>query len=225
MKLLHTILWALAFVVYRGGMDDRTLMLSRKNMQDPNADWVTIEFPHQHIGFQGNPNVGDSHNTAAIGICTIDETIHILYDMHAYSSDAYPDDFFNYSVSIPNAAFVPDEEFNLSLFNLKRDFLKPGQNYERVTYPTINRVGDGSLVVRFRRGGAGNGEGTACMVRRSFYTKLFTLYFASDMHKMIITTSIVVFILLLLMPFLLRNLINGRISMAIASPYLSKLPM
>ena len=148
-----------AFVTwYRGGMDDRTLMLSRKNMQDPNADWVTIEFPHQHIGFQGNPNVGDSHNTAAIGICTIDETIHILYDMHAYSSDAYPDDFFNYSVSIPNAAFVPDEEFNLSLFNLKRDFLKPGQNYERVTYPTINRVGDGSLVVRFRRGGAGNGD-------------------------------------------------------------------
>lgn len=143
---------------YRGGMDDRTLMLSRKNLEEPNADWVTIEFPHQHIGFQGNPNVGDSHNTAAIGISTIDETIHILYDMHAYSSDDYPDDFFNYSVSIPNAAFVPDEEFNLSLFNPKRDYLKPGQNYERVTYPTIYRVGDGSLVVRFRRGGAGNGD-------------------------------------------------------------------
>ena len=143
---------------YRGGMDDRHLMLSRKKLEDPNANWVTIQFPHQHIGFRGNPNVGDSHNTAAIGISTIDETIHILYDMHAYDSDAYPDDFFNYSVSIPNAAFVPDEEFNLSLFNPKQNFLKAGQNYERITYPSIHRVDDGSLVVRFRRGGAGNGD-------------------------------------------------------------------
>ncbi len=143
---------------YRGGMDDRHLMLSRKNLEDPNADWVTIEFPHQHIGFQGNPNVGDSHNIAAIAISPIDETIHILYDMHAYSSDDYPDDYFNYSVSIPNTAFVPDSDFNLSLFNPKQDFLKVGQNYERITYPSIHRAGDGSLVVRFRRGGAGNGD-------------------------------------------------------------------
>ena len=143
---------------YKGGFDNRHLMLSRKNLNDPNSDWVTIEFPHQHIGFQGNPNVGDSHNTAAIGISTIDETIHLLYDMHAYSSDAYPDDYFNYSVSVPNAAFVPDAEFNLSLFNPKQDYLKAGQNYERVTYPSIHRVGDGSLMMRFRRGGAGNGD-------------------------------------------------------------------
>jgi hypothetical protein len=143
---------------YQGGFDNRHLMLSRKNLNDPNADWVTIEFPHQHIGFQGNPNVGDSHNIAAIGISTIDETIHILYDMHAYSSDDYPDDFFNYSVSVPNAAFVPDSEFNLSLFNPKRNYLKQGENYERITYPTILRAADGSLVVRYRIGGAGNGD-------------------------------------------------------------------
>jgi hypothetical protein len=143
---------------YKGGFDNRHLMLSRKNLDDPNADWVTIEFPHQHIGWQGNPNIGDSHNTAAIGICTIDETIHILYDMHAYTENAYPDDFFNYSVSIPNAAFVPDAEFNLSLFNPKQDFLKAGQNYDRVTYPGLHRADDGSLVTRYRRGGSGNGD-------------------------------------------------------------------
>ena len=143
---------------YKGGFDNRHLMLSRKNLNDSNADWVTIEFPHRHIGYQGNPDVGDSHNTAAIGISTIDETIHILYDMHAYSSAAYPDDFFNYSVSIPNAAFVPDAEFNLSLFNPKRNYLKQGGNYERITYPIINRAADGSLVVRYRIGGAGNGD-------------------------------------------------------------------
>jgi hypothetical protein len=143
---------------YQGGMDNRHLMLSRKKLDDPNADWVTIEFPHQHIGWQGNPNIGDSHNTAAIGICTIDETIHILYDMHAYTENSYPDDFFNYSVSIPNAAFVPDAEFNLSLFNPKQDYLKSGQNYERVTYPALHRADDGSLVTRYRRGGSGNGD-------------------------------------------------------------------
>lgn len=143
---------------YKGGFDNRHLMLSRRNLEDPNADWVTIEFPHQHIGWQGNPNIGDSHNTAAIGICTIDETIHILYDMHAYTENAYPDDFFNYSVSIPNAAFVPDAEFNLSLFNPKQNFLKAGQNYDRVTYPGLHRADDGSLVTRYRRGGSGNGD-------------------------------------------------------------------
>lgn len=143
---------------YKGGMNERNLMLSRKKLDDPNANWVTIEFPHRHIGWQGNPNIGDSHNTAAIGVSTIDGTIHLLYDMHAYSSTSYPDNFFNYSVSVKDAAFKPDAEFNLSLFHPKRNYLKQGGNYERITYPTIHSAPDGSLVVRYRIGGAGNGD-------------------------------------------------------------------
>ncbi|MFK7937280.1 MAG: BNR-4 repeat-containing protein [Saprospiraceae bacterium] len=143
---------------YKGGMDERSLMLSRKNLTDPAANWVTIEFPHKHIGWRGIPTIGDSHNTAAIGVSTIDGTIHLIYDLHAYSSNSYPNDFFNYSVSVKDAAFQPDAAFNLDLFKPKQNYLKAGENYERLTYPALRRAADGSLVVRYRTGGAGNGD-------------------------------------------------------------------
>lgn len=153
-----------AFVTwYKGGMDRRNLMLSRKNLNSPNSNWVTIEFPHKHVGqageiLKGTGTRGDSHNTAAIGISTIDNTIHILYDMHAYRASSLPNDFFNYSVSLKNKAFVPDNEFTLDIFNPKQNYLKQGQNYERITYPMIHRANDGSLVARYRIGGSGNGD-------------------------------------------------------------------
>ncbi|MHB0753786.1 BNR-4 repeat-containing protein [Polaribacter sp. M15] len=153
-----------AFVTwYKGGMDKRNLMLSRKNLTVENSPWVTIQFPHQHVGqsgelFKGTGIRGDSHNTAAIGISTIDNTIHIIYDMHAYSKSALPTVFFNYSVSKKDMAFVADNEFTLEIFNAKRTYLKEGQNYERLTYPMIHRADDGSLIARYRKGGSGNGD-------------------------------------------------------------------
>ena len=40
-----------AFVTwYKGGMDKRNLMLSRKNLTIENSPWITIQFPHQHVG-------------------------------------------------------------------------------------------------------------------------------------------------------------------------------
>ncbi|MCF7561561.1 BNR-4 repeat-containing protein [Sabulilitoribacter multivorans] len=153
-----------AFVTwYKGGMDTRNLMLSRKNLNLPNSSWVTIEFPHKHVGqggelLNGTGIRGDSHNTAAIGVSTIDNTIHILYDMHAYRSSSLPNDFFNYSVSKTNMAFVPDNEFTLDIFNPKRNYLKSGEDYERMTYPMIHRADDGSLIARYRQGGSGNGD-------------------------------------------------------------------
>lgn len=144
---------------YKGGVEKRNLMLSRKNLNVPNSNWVTIEFPHQHVGIGGtNPNMGDSHNTAAIGVSTIDGTIHLLYDMHAYRESNLPNDFFNYSVSYTNKAFVPDAEFTLAIFKPKQNYLKQGGNYDRVTYPMIHRATDGSLIARFRIGGSGNGD-------------------------------------------------------------------
>lgn len=153
-----------AFVTwYKGGMDKRNLMLSRKNLNVENSPWVTIQFPHRHVGqggeiLKGTGIRGDSHNTAAIGISTIDNTIHIIYDMHAYSKSSLPNDFFNYSVSKKNMAFVPDNEFTLDIFEPKRNFLKSGQDYERMTYPMIHRADDGSLIARYRKGGSGNGD-------------------------------------------------------------------
>ena len=153
-----------AFVTwYKGGLDKRNLMLSRKNLTIENSPWVTIEFPHQHIGqggelFNGTGIRGDSHNTTAIGISTIDNTIHIIYDLHAYRKSALPTVFFNYSVSKKDMAFVSDDNFTLDIFEAKKTFLKSGQNYERMTYPMIHRADDGSLIARYRQGGSGNGD-------------------------------------------------------------------
>tara|TARA_R110002051_G_scaffold95649_1_gene165605 strand:- start:46256 stop:48364 length:2109 start_codon:yes stop_codon:yes gene_type:complete len=153
-----------AFVTwYKGGMDNRNLMLSRKNLNVADSPWVTIQFPHKHVGqsgelLKGTGIRGDSHNTAAIGVSTIDNTIHMIYDMHAYGKGSLPNDFFNYSVSKKEMAFVSDDEFTIDIFNTKRNFLKSGQDYERMTYPMIHRANDGSLVVRYRKGGSGNGD-------------------------------------------------------------------
>jgi hypothetical protein len=141
---------------YKGGMDKRILMVSRKKIEG--GKWQTIEFPDRHIGYRGDPTKGDSHNTAAIAVCPIDGTVHMIYDMHAYSKASFPDNYFNYRVTKKNAAFVPDEEWNIGLFNEKRHFLKNGVNYERSTYPGFLRFDDGRLLVELRFGGSGNGN-------------------------------------------------------------------
>lgn len=142
---------------YKGGMDKRNLMLSRRE-DKPGAEWVHLQFPHRHIGYQQDSTIGDSHNVAVVGVSTADSTIHLIYDIHSYTAASYGDNHFNYSVSLPGTAFVPDEEFSLDLFRAKRTFLRPGVNYERTTYPSIRRAPDGSLSARFRIGGSGNGD-------------------------------------------------------------------
>ena len=153
-----------AFVTwYKGDINARNLMLSRKNINEPNSSWVTIEFPHRHVGQAGELEKGtgirgDSHNTAAVGVSTIDGTVHMIYDLHGYSRTSLPNHFFNYSVSKPNIAFAPDSEFTLSNFLPKKNELKAGQNYQRLTYPFLHRADDGSLIARYRVGGSGNGD-------------------------------------------------------------------
>lgn len=142
---------------YKGGMDKRNLMLSRRR-DEPGAEWVHLQFPHRHVGYRQDTTIGDSHNVAVIGVSTADSTIHLIYDIHSYRAATYGDEHFNYSVSLPGTAFVPDEEFSLSLFQAKRTFLRPGVNYELTTYPSIRRADDGSLSARFRIGGSGNGD-------------------------------------------------------------------
>ncbi|MEL7162686.1 MAG: BNR-4 repeat-containing protein, partial [Bacteroidota bacterium] len=102
--------------------------------------------------------IGDSHNTIAVEANPVDGSIHMLYDMHAYSQASYPDDFFNYSVSKNGVAQITDGEFDLSLFFPKRNYLKRGEDYDRATYPEIQAAPNGQMIVRYRLGGAGNGD-------------------------------------------------------------------
>ncbi len=146
---------------YKGGKDQRQVMLTRHNLSTQSS--VTIEFPHQHTGFQNKPYIGESHNTIAVGICPKDETVHLLYDMHSYSSARPADgslknDYFRYSVSRKNAATLPDHEFTLDKFFPKRSYLKKGENYESLTYPDFFVNLEGDLFVKMREGGSPNGK-------------------------------------------------------------------
>lgn len=146
---------------YRGGKTDRHVMLTRINLVTRAK--ATIEFPHRHTGFQNRWHIGESHNTIAVGICPKDETIHLLYDMHAYSPSRPADgslsnDYFRYSVSVKNAATLPDDAFTLDKFYPKRNYLKQGENYEGLTYPDFFVNTDDDLLVKMRVGGHNNGK-------------------------------------------------------------------
>ncbi|WP_158596988.1 Ig-like domain-containing protein [Aquimarina sp. BL5] len=146
---------------YKGGESNRHVMLSRYNTNTKKT--VTIQFPHRHTGFQNRPHIGESHNTIAVGIAPTDGTVHLLYDMHAYSrtrpsNGSLRSDYFRYSYSKKNVATLPDNEFTLDKFFPKRLYLKNGDNYEGLTYPRFfnNEVGD--LFVSMRKGGNNNGK-------------------------------------------------------------------
>ncbi|WP_010178125.1 Ig-like domain-containing protein [Glaciecola sp. HTCC2999] len=160
---------------YRGGKNDRHVMLTRLNTLTGKT--VDIEFPHQHTGFRGNPLIGESHNTIGIAVSPINGTIHMVYDMHAYDNNnhdgVFKDDFFRYSFSIPGAAEVSDEEFTLQQFVKDTSEISQGEddykhlvmtgnlsdkgNFARLTYPKFFSTDDGTLLLYMRLGGNNNG--------------------------------------------------------------------
>lgn len=160
---------------YRGGKTDRHVMLSRYNTQTGAVK--TIEFPHQHTGFRGDPLVGESHNTIGLAVSPVNGTIHMVYDMHAYDNNnhggKFKDDFFRYSFSAAGAAEVPDDEFTLNQFIKDTSAVSQGPddykhltmtgdladkgNFSRLTYPKFFTTTDGTLLLYMRLGGNNNG--------------------------------------------------------------------
>lgn len=154
---------------YRGGKTDRHVMLTRYNTVT--GSMATIEFPHRHTGFQNQWWIGEAHNAIAIGISPIDGTIHMLYDMHAYSeirpsNGSLANDYFRYSYSVKNAASLPDDQFTLDKFiqnssggykHLKMPGSAPASEFKELTYPHFFLNDDGDLFMWMRRGGHTNG--------------------------------------------------------------------
>ncbi|WP_400077530.1 BNR-4 repeat-containing protein [Winogradskyella sp. R77965] len=154
---------------YRGGKTDRHVMLTRYNTIT--GTMATIEFPHTHTGFQNKWWLGESHNTIAVGISPLNGTIHLLYDMHAYSISRPSDgslsnDYFRYSYSIANAASVSDAEFTLDKFvqngtggykHLKLTGNTPQSEFDGLTYPKFFLNDAGDLLMNMREGGHTNG--------------------------------------------------------------------
>lgn len=160
---------------YRGGKDDRHVMLTRYNTIT--GTQVDIEFPHRHTGFRGDPNIGESHNTIGLAVSPLNGTIHMVYDMHGYDDNnhggVFEDDFFRYSYSIAGAADVPDSDFTLDLFVKDTSEISQGDddykhlvmtgnladrnNFARLTYPKFFTTDDGTLLLYMRLGGNNNG--------------------------------------------------------------------
>ncbi|GAA4950225.1 hypothetical protein GCM10023314_24460 [Algibacter agarivorans] len=154
---------------YRGGKADRHVMLTRYNTKT--GSMATIEFPHRHTGYQNQYWIGESHNTIAIGVSPLDGTIHLLYDMHAYSASrpsngSLANDYFRYSYSVKEAASLPDADFTLDKFvkNSNDDYKHlrmPGtaaqSEFVSLTYPRFFQNDDGDLFMLMREGGNNNG--------------------------------------------------------------------
>lgn len=154
---------------YRGGKGDRHVMLTRYNTIT--RTMATIEFPHRHTGYQNRWWIGESHNTIGIGISPIDGTIHLLYDMHAYSrtrpsNGSLANDYFRYSYSQKNVTSLPDNEFTLDKFvqnangGYKHLSLNGGEdytNFQGLTYPQFFVNDSGDLFMYMREGGNNNG--------------------------------------------------------------------
>jgi hypothetical protein len=163
---------------YRGGIQDRHVMLSRYNTQT--GTFATVAFPHKHTGFEGRWWVGETHNTIAIGISPKDQTIHLLYDMHAYRQDtktggngSFESDYFRYSYSLPGAATVSDQAFTLNQFvkdtsehsdgdlDYKHVTMTGVVNHDafsRLTYPAFFMNDEGDLFMHMRQGSSHDGR-------------------------------------------------------------------
>lgn len=151
---------------YQGGKNNRHVMLSRLNTKT--GVLKTIQFPHQHTGFRGKWWLGETHNTIAVGISPVNDTIHLLYDMHRNGRvEAFSQDYLRYSYSLEAAASVPDDKFTLEQFvnspaghykHLAFDGIDDIDTTKLLTYPAFFTGKGGNLFMKMRYGFSANGK-------------------------------------------------------------------
>lgn len=100
---------------------------------------------------KGTKEPFDAHNTASIGICPNDGTIHIAYDHHVNP--------LRYRRTAPRVATHPEAaKWDASIFAPERSDLIEGQPINSVSYPDFQRTPAGDLQLFMRRGGSGRGS-------------------------------------------------------------------
>ncbi len=122
---------------------NRHLCVARRIL--PAGEWAIIEF--EDYVFESS----DSHNTAVIGICEGDGTIHLTFDHHAND--------FKYRVSELDVANQPNEvEWSTALFGAVTDRLGSVGRLDRFTYPRFFNAPNGNLMLSYRYFTSGNGD-------------------------------------------------------------------
>ena len=123
---------------------NRNVCLARRSLTG--ADWDILRFTDYTM-----PG-SDSHNVVTLGICATDGTIHLAFDNHA--------DALNYRVSSTGAATNPDSiDWNVNLFGPVLDRFGSAGTPTRFTYPYFFNAPNGNLMLYYREGGSGNGNG------------------------------------------------------------------
>jgi len=123
---------------------ERRVCIGRRRLQD--RTWDVIHFSDHKF------KTNDSHNTAVIGICDKDGTIHMAFDHHASQ--------LNYRFSKPGAAHRPETvEWNADVFSKVVHRLGSVKAHEKVTYPRFFPTASGDLMLYYRSVTSGNGDG------------------------------------------------------------------
>lgn len=123
---------------------ERQVCIGRRKL--PDGPWQTIHFEDHHF------STNDSHNTAVLGICDKDGTIHMAFDHHASQ--------LNYRISKIGAAHSPNSaKWDKSLFGEKQHTLGSVQAHDRVTYPRFFPAPNGNLMLYYRAVTSANGDG------------------------------------------------------------------
>jgi hypothetical protein len=122
----------------------RRVCLGRRKL--PAGRWEIVRFTDHR--FESN----DAHNTAVIGICDADGTIHMAFDHHATR--------LNYRVSQPGVAHRPDSvRWDPGLFTKVMHTLGSVGADKQVTYPRFFSAPNGNLMLYYRSVTSGNGHG------------------------------------------------------------------
>jgi hypothetical protein len=123
---------------------DRRVCLGRRKL--PHGAWQVIRFEDHRI------KSNDSHNTAVVGVCDTDGTIHLAFDHHATQ--------LNYRVSKRGAAHDPElVKWEAGLFGPVTHTLGTVVPDKQVTYPRFFAAPGGNLMLYYRAVTSGNGDG------------------------------------------------------------------
>lgn len=121
----------------------RRVCIARRKL--PSGKWDVIRFNDHKI------KTNDSHNTAVIGICEKDGTIHMAFDHHASQ--------LNYRISKLGAASEPKKfRWNSKLFSPVLHRLGSVATARQVTYPRFFPTPNGNLMLMYRGKTSGNGD-------------------------------------------------------------------
>lgn len=124
--------------------ENRNVALGRRKL--PDGAWDVIRFTDYEI------TSSDSHNIVSVGICENDGTIHLAFDHHA--------DALNYRISNIGVASHPEDVvWDANLFSPVTDRLGSVGRITGLTYPSFFKASNGNLMLYYRSGGSGNGDG------------------------------------------------------------------